>query len=675
MIKKTLFLTLAILLVLQLFLTAEQKDALSVDLFLEWESALFPKISPDGKQIVYSRIKVDKVNDGYVSEIWIMNIDGSKNRFLVKGSSPQWSPEGKRLAYISKGEPQGTQIFVRWMDTEQATQLTQVEESPSHIQWSPDGKKIAFNMYGPAEKTWRVKMPNRPNGAKWATPPLVIDRLNYRADGRGYRPGGFRHIYSVPATGGTPRQLTFGDYNDGPPRWTPNGQAIVFSGLRVPDWDWLYQESEVYILSLKDGKITPLTDRKGPDQNPEISQNGKMIAYTGFDKTDDTYNVPQLYVMDIDGKNKRSLTASLDRRPLSIQWASNNHDIFFVVQDRGTSNLYCVSLNGKIRQITTGNHTIFYPSFYKDVIAAVELSSVHEPGDIVTFSLKGGRHPKPNKIERLTAVNDDLLENRKLGDVEEIWYDSVGGMKIQGWIVKPPDFDPTRKYPLILYIHGGPHAMYSVRFNFEFQNHAANGLVVLYTNPRGSSGYGKEFGNAIKNNYPGQDYDDLMKGVDQVIKRGYIDEKNLFVCGGSGGGVLTSWIVGHTNRFAAAVVMKPVTDWFSFVGTTDNHHWYYNFKQLPWEDPAEHLRRSPLMYVGNVTTPTLLLTGEKDLRTPMAQTEQYYRALKLRKVETAMIRISDEFHGIGRNHPTNKIWQILYLRGWFEKFMHKKEEL
>jgi dipeptidyl aminopeptidase/acylaminoacyl peptidase len=675
MIRKTLFFIVAIFLVLPLCLNGEHKDVLSIDLFLEWESVLLPKISPDGKQIVYSRRKTDKVNDGFISEIWIMNIDGSKKRFLVKGYSPQWSPDGKRLAYLAKGEPMGTQIFVRWMDTEQATQLTRVEASPSRIQWSPDGKKIAFNMYGPAEKTWRVKMPDRPKGAKWATPPLVIDRLNYRADGRGYRSGGFRHIYTVPATGGTPRRLTSGDYNDGPPRWTPDGQAIVFSGLRVPDWDWLYQESEIYILSLKDGKITPLTNRKGPDRNPEISPNGKMIAYTGFDKTDDTYHVPQLYVMDVNGKNKRSLMPNLDRRPLSIQWAGNNRDIFFIMQDRGTFNLYSVSLNGKIRQITRGNHTIFFPSFYKDVIAAAELSSIHEPGDIVTFSLKRGWHPQPNKIKRLTAVNDDLLENRKLGDVEEIWYDSVGGMKIQGWIVKPPDFDPKRKYPLILYIHGGPHSMYGVRFNFEFQNHAANGFVVLYTNPRGSSGYGKKFGNAIKNNYPGQDYDDLMKGVDQVIKKGYIDEKNLFVCGGSGGGVLTSWIVGHTDRFAAAVVMKPVTDWFSFVGTTDNHHWYYNFKQFPWEDPAEHLRRSPLMYVGNVTTPTLLLTGEKDLRTPLEQTEQYYRALKLRKVETAMIRISDEFHGIGHRHPTNKIWQILYLRGWFEKFMHKKGDM
>ena len=666
MSKKIMLVTLFFSLVFPFVLTAGG-ESLSVDLLLDWESVSSPVISPDGKQVVYSRDWVDKVNDRYSNELWIMNIDGSKNRFLIKGSSPQWSPDGTRLAYLAPGEPSGGQVFVRWMDTGESTQLTRVDESPGNIRWSPDGKQIAFNMTGPAEKSWSVKMPSKPKGANWAAPPVVIDRLNYRADGRGYRNPGFRHIYTVPADGGTPRRLTSGDYNDGAPQWTPDGKSIVFSGLRVPDWDWMYRESEIYILSLTDGKITPLTDRKGPDNNPEVSPDGKKIAYTGFDENHDTFNVPQLYVMDIDGGNKRSLTPDLDRRPSSVQWAGNGRDIYFTIQDRGVSHLYRVSLMGKVRQITSGNYYISSPSFYRDLTAAAVMSGPHEPGDIVTFSLK---NPSP---KRLTAVNDDLLENRKLGEVEEIWYDSVGGMRVQGWIVKPPDFDASRKYPLILYIHGGPHAMYSVRFNFEFQDHAANGFVVLYTNPRGSSGYGKTFGNAINNNYPGQDYDDLMAGVDEVVKKGYIDEKKLFVCGGSGGGVLTSWIVGHTQRFAAAVVMKPVTDWFSFVGTTDNHSWYYNFKRLPWEDPEEHLRRSPLMYVGNVTTPTLLLTGERDLRTPMEQTEQYYRALKLRKVETAMVRISDEYHGIGRRHPTNKIRQILYLRGWFEKFMHRSE--
>ncbi len=665
--KRILFLILGFALVLPPLLTAQKKDLLTVDLLLDWERVSSPKISPQGKQVVYSRRWVDKMNDKYVSDIWIMNMDGSKNRFLVRGSSPQWSPDGERLLYLAEGEPAGTQIFVLWMDNLQATQVTRLERSPANIQWSPDGKEIAFNMCGPAEKKWRVNMPDKPAGANWAKPPLVIERLNYRADGRGYRPEGFQHIYLVPASGGTPRQLTYGDYNDGAPQWTPDGRAIVFSGLRVPDWDWLYQESEIYILTLADGKIIPLTDRLGPDSNPRISPDGKMIAYTGYDRTDDAYNVPALYIMTVDGKNKRSLTAGLDRHLSSFEWSSNSRDIFFIMHDRGTANLYQVSTAGKISQVTTGNHYISSPSLYKNQIAAAELTSVHEPGDIVAFSLK---NPVP---KRLTAVNDDILDNIKMGEVEEIWYDSVDDMKIQGWIVKPPDFNPGRKYPLILYIHGGPHDMYSIRFNFEFQNHAANGFVLLYTNPRGSSGYGKKFGNAIKNDYPGKDYDDLMKGVDEVIKRGWVDEKNLFVCGGSGGGVLTSWIVGHTNRFAAAVVMKPVTDWFSFVGTTDNHTWYYNFKHLPWENPQEHLRRSPLMYVGNVTTPTLLITGEEDLRTPMEQTEQYYRALKLQKIETAMIRISGEYHGIGRKHPTNKIQQILYLRDWFEKFLHKED--
>jgi dipeptidyl aminopeptidase/acylaminoacyl peptidase len=268
-----------------------------------------------------------------------------------------------------------------------------------------------------------------------------------------------------------------------------------------------------------------------------------------------------------------------------------------------------------------------------------------------------------------------VLAGRTLGTVEEIWYDSLGGKKIQGWIVKPPDFDANKKYPLILYIHGGPHSMYNVGFNFEFQNHAANGYVVLYTNPRGSTGYGEQFGNAIKNAYPGDDYTDLMNGVDEVIKRGYIDANNLFVCGGSGGGVLTSWIVGHTDRFAAAVVMKPVVNWYSFVGTTDSSSWYYNFAKLPWEDPAEHLRRSPITYVGNVKTPTMVMDGELDLRTPIEQTEQYYRALKLRHVPTLMVRLPDEYHGFNADftnrHPSNRIAQILYLRGWFDKYKRK----
>jgi len=288
-------------------------------------------------------------------------------------------------------------------------------------------------------------------------------------------------------------------------------------------------------------------------------------------------------------------------------------------------------------------------------------SDPHSPGDLVSFRLDD-----PGSITRLTDVNDDVLTGVRLGEVEEVWYKSIEDFDIQGWIIKPPDFDPSKKYPLILAIHGGPHGMYNVGFNFGWQNHAANGYVVLYTNPRGSSGYGSAFGNAIKNAYPGKDFDDLMAGVDLVVGRGSIDGQNMFVYGFSGGGVLTSWVVGHTNRFAAASANCPVTNWLSFVGTTDGASWYRNFEHFPWDDPSEHLRRSPLMYVGNVTTPTMLMTGEGDLRTPMPQTEEYYQALRVLKVPTAMIRFKNEWHGTS-SRPSNFLRTHIYLRGWVEK--------
>jgi dipeptidyl aminopeptidase/acylaminoacyl peptidase len=665
---RNIFTSLALVIVLSVSAWANGRGKLTLELYLDWEYVSSPQISPDGSQIVYARRWTDKVNDKFDSDIWVMNSDGTKNRFIVKGSSPQWSPDGKRIAYLASGQPTGTQIFVKWMETGEETQLTRVERSPSNVEWSPDGKRLAFNMSMPSKPAFTIKMPAKPAGAKWIDPPRVIERLDYRADGMGYRPEGFSHIFVIPDGGGTPRQLTEGDYNHGSPEWTPDSQTIIFSGVRKPDAEYLRGGADIYALSVNDGQIRQLTDRNGPDTNPTVSLDGRLIAYTGFDQTDDTYTVSKLYVMDIDGKNKRTLAANYDRAPSELKWAADGAGVYFTTEDRGTNNIFFASMKGGApRQITEGNHQFSLSSMTKNGMVAGVLTSPTEPGDVAVLNVK-----QP-VIKKLTDVNGDLLEGRTLGAVEEIWYDSVGGKKVQGWIVKPPDFNPSKKYPLILYIHGGPHAMYGVGFNFEFQNHAAEGYVVLYTNPRGSTGYGQEFGNAIKNNYPGDDYTDLMNGVDAVVKKGYIDDKNLFVCGGSGGGVLTAWIVGHTDRFAAAVSMKPVINWYSFVGTTDGSSWYYNFKKLPWEDPEEHLRRSPITYVGNVKTPTMLMTGELDLRTPMEQTEQYYRALKLRKVDTVMVRIPDEYHPFNATprHPSNRLQQILYLRGWFDKYKKK----
>ncbi len=644
-------------------LAAQQDKTLDLATYLDWERVGGPQISPDGRQIIYTRSRIDKINDRWDSELWMMNADGSKNRYLTDGSSAQWSPDGSRIAFTrsSDNDGEGSQIFVRWMDAEGATsQITHVEESPGSIRWAPDGERIAFVMNVASDEEWRVSLPGRPDGAKWTKDPKVVTRLSYRRDRRGYIDDGYRHLFVVSATGGTPRQLTDGDWNHGSGDWTPDGSELLFSSHRVPEAEHDWRQSDVYAVRVADGTIRQLTTRSGPDGSAIVSPNGRLVAYAGNDWTDDTYITRKIYVMNVDGSGHRMISDGFDRQPSGMRWAPDNGGLYFTSNDRGATQVFFASVDGGVRQVTEGHHRISISSMTDDLTAVGTLSAPHQPGDVVILSLRDGQPTQ------LTHINDDVLEGVRLGEVEEIWYSSLDYYQIQGWIIKPPDFDPTEKYPLILAIHGGPHGMYGVGFNFGWQNHAANDYVVLYTNPRGSSGYGSAFGNAIKRAYPGKDYNDLMAGVDAVISRGYIDEENLFVYGCSGGGVLTSWVVGHTTRFAAASANCPVTNWFSFVGTTDGASWYRNFDNLPWEDPSEHLRRSPIMYVGNVETPTMLMTGEDDLRTPMPQTEEYYQALRYLRVPTAMIRFKSEWHGTS-SRPSNFMRTQLYLREWFKK--------
>jgi dipeptidyl aminopeptidase/acylaminoacyl peptidase len=645
----------------------DKTGRLTLNRYLSWEDVSGPQMSPDGTQIIYVRRWIDPINDRWDAALWIMNADGSKNRFLVEGSSAVWSPDGTRIAYVAPGEPKGAQIFVRWMDAESATsQVTRVAEgSPSSISWAPNGESIAFQMLVPEKlgSEWNIKMPARPEGADWTASPRIIDRLNYRSDGSGYRPLGYRHVFVVQADGGTPRQITSGDWNHSSYRWMPDGASMVFQSNRVEDAEHVWRESEIYTVDLHSGEVTQLTTRQGPDGSPVPSPDGSLIAYTGQDWSTDTYVENGLYVMNADGSGSRLLANEMGRSPGGMRWAHDGSGIYFTASMKGTANLYFAPLEGEPRPVTEGDHMLSVNDINRSGLAVGTVTSPQVPRNLVSFSVRD-----TSNIQVLHTTNKTHLAEVQLGEVEEIWYPSSDGLQIHGWIVKPPDFDPTKKYPLILRIHGGPHGMYSFGFDFKNQNHAANGYVLLYTNPRGSSGYGSEFGNEIKYAYPDMDYDDLMAGVDEVISRGYIDERNLFVYGGSGGGVLTAWIVGHTDRFTAAVSKAPVINWISFVGTTDGSSWYYNFEHLPWEDPSEHLRRSPLMYVGNVTTPTMLLTGERDLRTPMEQTEQFYRALKLRKIPTAMVRMTDSWHSRS-SPPTNFIRVQLYLRNWFERFM------
>ncbi|MBI4419826.1 MAG: S9 family peptidase, partial [Gemmatimonadetes bacterium] len=471
---------------------------LTVQHYLDWEQVSDPQVSPDGSQVIYGRRWVNKLADKWESALWIVNADGSRNRFLVKGSSARWSPDGSRIAYLAEadGEPKGNQIFVRWMDAEGATsQITRLTEAPSVVRWSPDGKGLSFAMLVPQKSDWSISLPKSPEGGTWTPAPRMVDRLHYRQDRQGFMPGGFLHLFLVPADGGTPRQLTSGDWNAGARfdgleqgvgyDWTPDGKTIVFDGLRDADADYRYRESHLHAVDVGTGAIRQLTSRRGNWTGPVIAPDGKTIAFSGFDSTTQSYKTDELYLIGIDGSGMRQISGDLDRDVRGARWAPDGSAVVFTAGDRGTSNVYLAALRGSVTKVTDGAHLLSLSSIARDFSAVGTRSDPKAPADVVRLNLR-----QPKTITRLTSVNDDVLGNKRLGPLEEVWYPSTGGTRVQGWIVKPPSFDPAKKYPLILEIHGGPHGMYNVGFNYMFQNFAANGYVVLYTNPRGSTGYG-----------------------------------------------------------------------------------------------------------------------------------------------------------------------------------------
>jgi len=652
-------------------LAAEKPSKLlETETYFEMESVGAPQIAPDGKFIIFTRGWVDKINDQSRSNVWIADIDGKRIRELTHGNwrdySPVWSPDGKKIAFLSERD-QTTQIHVMWLDTGDVAQLTHIERAPGGLVWSPDGKWLAYTAFVPDEKPiLNVKLPKRPEGAKWAAPAVLVDRLAWRSDGRGPLPKGYTHIYVIDAElGGTPRPITSGDYNHNDPQWSADGKTLFFSAIRKPDAEYTWGDSEIYAVDLKTLEVKALTDRKGPDGSPRVSPDGKWIAYSGFDDKNYTSHLSSVSVMDSNGGSKKLLAGNLPSSPGNVIWAADNSGLYYQMEERGENNLYFISLAGAVKKVTKGAHVLSGVSIAKNGQAAATISTPYRPGYLVTFNLL-----KPEAAKELVDVNADVLAEVKLGEIEELKFNAPDGLGLQGWLIRPAEFDPAKKYPMLLYIHGGPWSMYSVAFNWDWQNFSANGYAVLFMNPRGSTGYGQDFVNGIQFSYPGKDYDDLMAGVDAALAKGFIDKNNLFVCGGSGGGVLTAWIVGHTNRFRAAVSMRPVINWHSFVGITDGPSWYRQFRKYPWEDPVEYALRSPLNYVANVTTPTMVMTGEADLRTPIAQSEEFYRALKILKKETLLVRMPEEYHGWRR--PSHRLLQQAYLMAWFEKYRVKK---
>ena len=642
-----------------------------IDVFdLEYVSN--PKISPKGDMILYQRNFKDIMTDKSLSNIWLVNFDGSNNRPITTGNnndfSPNWSNSGKMFTYKSNRSGK-TQIYLYNLNNNSTQKLTNVHSSIGNVQWSDNDKYILFTSFVKDTKNNLIKMPEKPDGAKWNKPPIEIEDMVFRYDGSGFRKKGANQIFILPVEGGTPRQLTNNKKSSGSVSWLDN-KRILFSANLHENSDFEPNNSEIFVLDIRSEKITQLTKRFGPDYSPKVSPDKTKIAYLGYDDKFLGYQQTSLYIMDIDGNNVKKVSGDFDRNIGNINWKGDGKGLFFKYDDKGMTKMALISLSGKVKDIVDelgglstgrpysgGTYSVSRGGRY-----AFTYGNVYNLSDLAT-----GYNGSKNRI---TQLNKDLFEYKKLGKVEEVWYNSsYDGRKIQGWLVTPPDFDPSKKYPLILEIHGGPFSNYGFRFSAEVQLFASKGYAVLYTNPRGSTSYGKEFANLIHHNYPSEDYDDLMSGIDHILKREYIDENNLFVTGGSGGGVLTSWIVGKTNRFNAAVVAKPVINWYSFVLYADNISYFYRywFTGLPWDNVEEYMKRSPISYVGNVKTPTMLLTGEDDYRTPMAESEQFYSGLKLNKVESMLVRIPGASHGIA-SRPSNLIAKVNAIIAWFEKY-------
>ena len=646
----------------------------TVERYLDLQSASDPQLSPDGRQVVYTRTRMDSLQDKLQAAIWIVGTNGSGERFLANGSGAVWSPDGKHIAYVGDGHPQGRQIFVLSLsETGPGRQITQLSQVPADLHWSPDGRYIGFTLVVPDPETWPIDLPPAPVGAKWGRTPFFTERLHYQFDKHGLTTRGFRHLFLIAADGGTPRQITHGDWSVNESVWeaidhvdwdfTPDGKFAIVEGLKEGDPDLNVRYCYIYKVNLDTGVTTRLTRMTGSWREPAASPDGKTVAFVGFGRSGEGYPLSKLYTMSTDGGNVKLRSEGFDREPQNLTWAPDGKTLYFTAESQGSVHIYSWSRHEGIQQLTKGAEVVTDISADRGGIVAVR-SGPRLPSDVELIDPRA-----PGQQHWLTHLNEKLLGGVVLSRVHEFWFESTGGSHIQGWVIKPPDFNPSRSYPLLLSIHGGPFGMYNVGFNASFQNFAANGYIVLYINPRGSTGYGDAFTNAIDYHYPGPDYDDLMGGVDAVLKQGNVDVHHMFITGCSGGGILSSWVIGHTNRFAAAAVRCPITDWIGAAGETDLPYMTYSFFKRPfWQDPRDWLAESPLMYVGNVKTPTLMMIGALDRRCPSPQTEEYYSALKLRNVPAALLIFPDEYHGTSVLKPSDWMRTQLYIISWFQHY-------
>ncbi|MDO6578274.1 S9 family peptidase [Alteromonas stellipolaris] len=674
--KSALTLVISTLLTTHSVLADESaSNTLSLKDVFNLEYAANPVVTPDGKHVVYERRSMDIMTDSMRRNLWTIALDGSAHLPILSDSknhfNPVFSPDGAKMAYLSSKEGK-VQVYLKDLASNSTTRVTDVAMRPSGMSFSPDGKYLAFAMFTPTKAKPLFNLDFKPKGAKWAENPQYIDQTNFQRDGVGMKRPGNMQIYVVPTIGGTPRQITSGEHDHaGTIAWSDNGQQIVISANTSDEADFDMLNSDLFSIDVKTSKVTRLTDMSGPERSPHLSPNGNKIAFVGNEDNGKSNQLSHLYVMNSDGTGIENLTSELDRSVGAIKWADNGKGVYFSYDDMGKKSVAYVSLSGKISTKTSdlGGTSLGRPYTSGDYDVTPKGSVVYtasmgdRPADLAIVTSKG-------KVKQLTDLNGDVFDHITVNKPELLELkSSVGNRDLQAWLVTPPNFDPKKKYPLILEIHGGPHTAYGPSYSTEIQLMAAAGYVVLYGNPRGSTSQGEEFANLIDKNYPSQDYDDLMDMVDAAIAKGYVDESNLFVTGGSGGGTLTSWIIGKTDRFKASVVAKPVINWTSMIGTSDIYAYMskYWFTDLPWNDYEQYWNRSPLSLVGNVTTPTMVLTGELDVRTPMSESEQYYGALRLQGVDSALVRIQGAYHGIAAK-PSNLARKVGYILAWFDKY-------